>query len=65
MEVVEASISGARCGPFDHSGGHDEPYSKGAFGSGITLTIIIKGDSTDEDRIRKLRDEILGLVHHI
>ncbi|MEK6973408.1 MAG: hypothetical protein AABW72_05195 [archaeon] len=66
MEVVEASISGGCDGPFAYHGGDsDEPYTRGPFGSGITLTIIIKADGTDEGKVRRLRDEILKLVHHI
>jgi len=66
MEVVEASISGGCDGPFSYPGGDgNEPYTRGPFGAGITLTIIVKGDCTDEGKLRRLRDELLKLVHHI
>ena len=66
MKIIEAHISGEGGGPFAASyRGYpvkNHTVLNGPFASGLTLTIIIKGDEWDENKLKHIEEKIKELV---
>ena len=66
MRILEAHISGNGEGPFaaNHRGGFlkNHEYLIEPFGSGLTLTIVIKADEFEENKLKHIEEKIKELV---
>ena len=63
MKIIKSHISGLGKGPFDHERGECEHYYVGPFASGITLTVVIEGDTYDEEKLKDIKEKIGVLIH--
>lgn len=66
MRIIEAHISGNGQGPFAaaHRGsfGKNHAYELGPFASGLTLTIVVKADEFEENKLKHIEEKIKELV---